>query len=107
MKKLLRSLASLKLAVVLLVLLLAGLAAGTILESSRGSAAAGRAVYYAGWFEALEALFLLNVLASIVLHFPWGRQRIGYLMTHGALLVILTGAAVTFVFKSEGRLSLW
>ena len=37
MKRLLNQLASLKLAVILLVLLLVGLAAGTIIESSRGA----------------------------------------------------------------------
>ncbi len=107
MKRLIARLASLELAVVLLVLLLLGLAAGTILESSRGSEVAGRYVYYASWFLALEVAFAINVLASIALHFPWGSQRIGYLLTHGALAVILIGAATTFLAKREGQLELW
>ncbi|MFN7951684.1 MAG: cytochrome c biogenesis protein CcsA [bacterium] len=107
MRKLLASLASLKLAVLLLVSLLLGLAAGTILESARGTETAGRLVYYAWWFLALEAIFAVNVLASIATLFPWGNQRVGFLTTHGALLVILIGSALTYFFKSEGRVFLW
>ncbi len=107
MKKLLSTLASLKLAVILLVLLLLGLAAGTIVESSSGVAVAGRQVYYAWWFIALQAAFAVNVLASIVAFFPWGQSRIGFLTAHGALLVILAGAVTSWFFKVEGQLQLW
>jgi ABC-type transport system involved in cytochrome c biogenesis permease subunit len=107
MKKLLWSLASLKLAVVLLVMLLVGLAIGTIVESSRGAEVAGRLVYYSWWFLALQTVFAINVLASIVTLFPWGNQRIGFLTTHGALIVILVGASMSYFLKEEGRLMLW
>ena len=107
MKKLLQTLASLKIAVVLLALLLSGLAAGTIIESSRGTELAGRLVYYSWWFLALQAAFVVNVLAAIIVFFPWGKQRIGFLTTHSALIVILVGAVVSFFFKAEGRLGLW
>jgi len=105
--KLLETLASLKIAVVLLVLLLLGLAAGTIIESSSGTEVAGRLVYYAWWFLAIQAAFALNVIASLVVLFPWGKQRVGFLVTHGSLLLILAGALVSFFFKTEGQLALW
>ena len=107
MTKLLQNLASLKITVILLVLLLTGLAAGTIIESSRGTEVAGDLVYYSWWFLALQAAFVVNVLAAIILFFPWGKQRIGFLTTHSALIVILFGAVVSFFFKAEGRLGLW
>ncbi len=107
MNKLLETLASLKIAVVLLVLLLLGLAAGTIIESSSGSEVAGHLVYYSWWFLALQAALVLNVLASIVVLFPWGKQRVGFLVTHASLILILVGAVVSFFFKSEGQLALW
>lgn len=105
--KLIETLASLKIAVVLLVLLLFGLAAGTIIESSSNSEVAGRLVYYSWWFLALEAAFALNVIASLIALYPWGKYRIGFLITHTSLLVIFLGALVTFFFKSEGQLALW
>jgi cytochrome c-type biogenesis protein CcsB len=107
MKKLLLQFASLKVAVVLLVLLLLGLAAGTIVESAKGREVAGEVVYYAGWFLALQAVFALNVLASIAIHFPWGSKRIGFLMTHGSLLLIFAGSCVSYFAKIEGHLPLW
>ncbi|HYG69452.1 MAG TPA: cytochrome c biogenesis protein CcsA [Anaeromyxobacteraceae bacterium] len=107
MKKAFVLLSSLKLAVVLLVVLLVGLSVGTIIESQAGVEVAQNVVYYAWWFLALEGLFAVNVLCSIVAHFPWGNQRIGYLITHGAILVILAGALVTYFFTTEGQLGLW
>jgi len=105
--KLLETLASLKIAVVLLVLLLLGLAAGTIVESSSGTEVAGRLVYYSWWFLGIQAAFAVNVIASLTVLFPWGKQRVGFLVTHSSLLVILVGALVSFFFKSEGQLALW
>ena len=107
MTRLVHALASLKLAVVVLVLLLVGLATGTIIESASGAEVAGQLVYYAWWFIAIEALLAINVVASIIAYFPWGNARIGYLTTHGALLVILAGALASYFLKVEGRLMLW
>ncbi len=107
MKKLFQALSSMKLAVILLVLLLVGLAVGTIVESASGPEVAAELVYYAWWFIGLEVLFALNVIASIAALFPWGRARIGFLTTHGAVIVILCGALVSYFFKVEGNLMLW
>jgi cytochrome c-type biogenesis protein CcsB len=107
MKRLLNQLASLKLAVILLVLLLIGLAAGTIIESSRGAPVAQRTVYYAWWFLALQGVFAVNIVASILSLAPWGKQRIGYVITHASMIVIFLGAGLTYFFKTEGNLGLW
>ena len=107
MRKLLDNLASLKLAVILLVLLLVGLAAGTILESARGTEVAGRFVYYSWWFLALQGALAANVIASIVKHFPWGKNRVGFLTTHTSIILILIGASITYFFKQEGHLEIW
>lgn len=106
MPALVRGLASLKLSVVLLVLVAAVLSAGTILESLHGAEAA-RAVYYAGWFYALQGLFALNVVAALWQRFPRDRQRIGFLVTHAAMLLIMAGALMTATMSLEGRLPLW
>lgn len=107
MKKLLAFLASLRLSVILLVLLLIALAAGTIVESRTDTATAGRLVYYAPWFLALQGVFGLNVALSLVDLFPWGKARIGFVVVHASLLLILAGSALTYFFKVEGMLPLW
>ncbi len=107
MKKLVDTLASLKLAVILLVVLLIGLSAGTILESRTDAATAGRLVYYSWWFLALEGLFAANVACSVANLFPWGKKRVGFVVTHASLLLILAGAALTYFGKVEGQLHLY
>ncbi len=107
MKTLFSFLASLKLAVILLVLLLVGLSAGTIIESRSGVEVAGRLVYYAWWFLLLQGVFAINVALSIVDLFPWGKKRIGFLLLHGSLLLVFAGSVMTYFFKIEGQIFLW
>ncbi len=106
MKLWIERLGSLKLTVVLLLVVGVVLAVGTIFESLRGAEAA-RAVYYAPWFFALEGLFGLNLLAALIVRWPRNRWRIGFALTHGAMLLILVGAMMTVMFKVEGRLPIW
>jgi len=113
MDKAFRFFSSLKLAVALLVLLLVGLAAGTIVESRNGAAVAGALVYYSWWFLLLQMLLVVNIAMSLVSLFPWVNRlnsrngRVGYAITHASLLIIMLGAATTYLFKTEGMLSLW
>ena len=106
MKLWIERLGSLKLTVVLLLVVGVVLAVGTIFESLRGAEAA-RAVYYAPWFYALEGLFGLNLLAALITRWPRNRFRIGFALTHAAMLLILVGALMTVLFKVEGRLPIW
>ena len=105
MRKLLSTLASLKLTVILIVLVGFVLSVGTILESLRGAEAA-KAVYEAGWFYALQGLLALNVLAALLDRWPRNRWRIGFAVTHLSILLILLGAVLTVLFKQEGQLAI-
>jgi cytochrome c-type biogenesis protein CcsB len=107
LKKLVETLASLKLAVILLVVLLVGLSAGTILEARAGAPTAQRVVYYSWWFLALQGLFCVNVACSLASLFPWAKRRYGFVVTHASLLLIFVGAALTYFGKSEGQVGLW
>ena len=64
-------------------------------------------MYQAPWFRALLAVFALNLTASLVDLWPWGRRRIGYALTHGSMLVILAGGLLTEFRKVEGQLQIW
>ena len=107
MKRIIHLIASMKIAIALLVLIVIALATGTIIESLRGAEAAGLLVYDAAWFRLLAGLFALNVACSLIDLWPWGWQRMGFVLTHGSLLVVLLGALVTYMFKVEGRLTIW
>ncbi len=107
MRNWIHSFASLRVTVGLLIVLLVALAGGTIVESMHGSEAALRSVYMAGWFRLLLAVFALNLACSIADLWPWSRARIGYVLTHGSMLVVLAGSLATDLFKTEGVLAIW
>jgi cytochrome c-type biogenesis protein CcsB len=100
-------LGSIKVAVALLIVVLVALAAGTIVETMRGPDTAGRLVYDALWFRLLLGAYAFNLLCSLADLFPWGPRRIGFVLTHGSMLLILCGALTTALFKTEGDLALW
>jgi len=107
MDKFLRILSSLKLAVALLILLLISLAIGTIVETRTSTETAGVLVYYSWWFIGLQVLLVVNIAMSMAALFPWTKRRIGFVITHASLLIIMLGAALTYFFKIEGRLFIW
>ncbi len=107
MQKLIKTCGSLRIAIVLLAVLALALAAGTIVESQAGTPAARQIVYGAAWFRFALALLGLNILCSVIDLWPWGRERIGFLLTHGSVILILVGSVVTDRFKTEGRLEIW
>ena len=107
MKDWIRTFGSLKLSVTLVVTLLVALAAGTIVESTRGTARAQELVYYAPWFRVLLGALGVNTLFALIDKWPPTKHRIGFYVTHSALLLIVVGALVTEVARVEGQLALW
>lgn len=100
-----RSLASLRLAVILLVALAAILAWATLLEADKGREYAQWYVYGSQWFIALLALLAVNISAATLIRFPWKSRQIGFLITHVGLLILLAGSIYTFVQGVEGQLT--
>ena len=94
-QSLLRVLGSLWFAVVLLVLLLVAMACATVFESRHGTDMALGIFYRAWWFEGSLALLAANVLAAVVVRYPFSKKQIGFALTHLSILVTLAGALVT------------
>ncbi|HVS02220.1 MAG TPA: cytochrome c biogenesis protein CcsA, partial [Thermoanaerobaculia bacterium] len=75
--------------------------------SKQGTVAAQRLVYYAPWFLLLLGLLAVNTLAALVTRFPTNRWRVGFLVTHGGMAVILVGSFLTWDLGINGDLALW
>ena len=105
-KAIFRLLASLKLAVTLIVLLAAVLAVATFIESAQGRDCARWYVYTTDWFIALLGMLGVNILTATLIRFPWNRRQVGFVITHCGLLVLLSGAIVTFHFGVDAVLAL-
>ncbi len=100
-------LASLRLAVTLLTLLILVLAVATFIETSYGASAARFAVYRAWWFTLLGGLLAINVLFAAIVRFPWKRHQTGFVITHAGIIVLLVGAFWTAREGIDAQLSIY
>ena len=89
-------LASLKLAVILILTWAIVLGFATFIESEFGSQGVHWYVYGTNWFIGLQALLGLNIFCAAAIRFPWTRQQTGFVVTHIGLLILLFGSAVSF-----------
>jgi len=101
------ALGSLRLAVALLAVLGVVCAAATFYESSHGTPAAQRAVYQTGWFAGLLVFLAVNVMASMMLRFPWKQHQSGFVMAHLGVLLLLAGSLVSLHFGLDASLALY
>jgi ResB-like family len=100
------ALASLKLAVVLLAVLVVVMAVGTIVETHYGAQVARRVVYGALWFDALLCVLAINVLFSALKRWPWKRVHLGFVATHLGIIILLLGCFINRHFAVEGQIGL-
>jgi hypothetical protein len=87
--------ASLKLAVVLILLVAIVLGSATFIEANYGTAAVGFLIYHTWYFAALLSLLALNIFCAAAIRFPWKRHQTGFVITHIGLLTLLSGSAIS------------
>lgn len=102
-------LASLQLAVVLIVVFAAVLVWATFLDHFHGdsSKAVVFGIYGTRWFAGLNALLGINVLAAALIRFPWKRSQTGFLITHAGILVLMLGALLTALRGIDANLPVY
>src|SRR2546423_4375 len=99
--------ASLKLAVVLLAVLIAGAIIGTLYESSFDAKVARTYVYGAPWFNAWLLLLGANLTASALSRWPWKKYHSAFLITHLGIITLLIGSLIGRIFGVEGTITLF
>lgn len=102
----LRMVGSLWFAGVLLMLLLVGMACATVYESIHTAEQALAVFYTSRWFKGILALIGVNVLASMMVRFPFSKRQIGFVLTHAGILLTLGGAVVTDYMGVQGHIAL-
>jgi hypothetical protein len=93
-------------AVILMAFLGFVLAWATVIEARWGRAAVEHFVYHGGFFVSLFALLAVNLLAAVLVRFPWRRRQLGFLMTHAGLIVLIVGMAISLLGGIEGHMTL-
>ena len=99
-----RAAGSLRFAAVLLMLWLVGMACATVYESTHSAERALAVFYTSWWFKAILALIGVNVLAAMIVRYPFSKRQIGFVLTHAGILVTLGGAAVTDRYAVNGQI---
>lgn len=101
-------LASLQLAVVLILTLAIVLGAATILESiydrQTAHGVAKFLIYNTWWFGALNALLAINIFCAAAIRFPWKRHQTGFVVTHIGLLVLLAGCLQSWYSSIDAQI---
>lgn len=100
-------LASLRLAVILLSVLILVSIAGTIFESKFDSDTARIWFYEAPWFHLWLLFLAANLTCSAFMRWPWKRHHTGFLLTHLGIIVVMVGAVIGWIWGIEGTMTLF
>jgi ResB-like family len=104
--KLLEVCASLKLAIVTILSLAFYLGAATCYEARYGTRAVQEVIYGSQPFILLMSLLAINVMAAVLVRYPWKRKQTGFIITHCGIEILLLGCLLSFRFSVDGKLSL-
>ena len=98
---------SLFLTVAILIVLVAILLWGTVVEKNYGATAAKFGIYGSWWFNALGFILGLNSAAALILRWPWKLQQLGFIIPHVGLIVLLVGCFLSRRYGIEATLSVF
>ncbi|MGA2229919.1 MAG: cytochrome c biogenesis protein ResB [Tepidisphaeraceae bacterium] len=104
--KLLDFCASLKLAIFLILSLAFYLGAATCYEARYGTRPVQDMIYGSRPFILLMALLAVNVMAAVLVRYPWKRKQTGFIITHIGIEVTLLGCLLSFRYSVDGKVSL-
>ena len=99
----LRFLGSVHMAMILLVGGAIALAAGTVIESTAGRASALSAVYHTRWFDGYLLLLAINLLVAVINRMPIQRHQWSFVLTHASIILLLCGAWISRTYGYEGQ----
>ncbi|HRK08136.1 MAG TPA: cytochrome c biogenesis protein ResB [Pseudobdellovibrionaceae bacterium] len=99
-------LASLKLAVVIIMTLGAVTAYGTIVEAQLDAAAAKKLVYSAPLMVIPLLMLAVSLTAVMIDRWPWQKKHTGFVLAHIGILILMLGQWVTNQFGVDGSVTL-
>jgi hypothetical protein len=104
--RLLALLASLKLAIVVILSLAFYLGVATFYEARFGGPAVQRMIYGSPVFISILAMLAINVAAAVIVRYPWKRKQTGFIITHIGIEVLLVGCVLSLRQSVDGRVVL-
>jgi len=105
-REIFKFLASLKLAMLLLAVIIVATAFGTYYESAYNADVARRMVYSHWWFDAWLTMLCANLFCVAAVRYPWKPHQRGFVITHAGIIVLLVGSLIDRHFGIEGSIGL-
>lgn len=103
-KKLNKPLASLKLAVFIILSIAALTAVGTIIEAKYDAYAAKKLVYDTWMMYSIMGLLAINLIGVMVDRWPWKKRHASFVLAHIGILCLLLGAVITAKYGLDGSM---
>lgn len=105
-RRIIKPLASLKLAVVTMILMAVLAAIGTFVEAKLGLEHAQKLVYQSYWMMAVMILFVTNLSAVILDRWPWQAKHSSFILAHVGLIMLVLGQWVGNNYGLDGTMSI-
>lgn len=105
-KRVEKTLAHVKFAVVIISLFTLALIYGTFMESYHGTDYANRLVYKAWWFILIQLAMFLSIFMATVVRLPPKRRLYGFYTIHSGLIILFIGSFFTYMNGVDGSLQL-
>lgn len=99
-----KALASLKLAVFVILALAIIAAIGTIYEARFDAEAAAVIVYRSFWMYLVLGTLVVNLIAVMVDRWPWKMRHTGFVLAHIGIIILLLGGVLTQQFGIDGSM---
>lgn len=106
MKKVIKILASLKLAVVVMIGIALLTAIGTIVEAKYDAYAAKKIIYSSWMMYSVMIVFAINLTAVILDRWPWKPKHSAFIFAHIGILMILMGSLLTLKYGIDGTMTI-
>lgn len=105
-RRLLKFMASLKLAVLIILALAVLSAIGTIYEAKFDARYAQVKIYHGFWMYFTMGALCLNLIAVMIDRWPWRRRHAAFVLAHIGIIITLVGAWITQRYGVDGSLTL-
>jgi cytochrome c biogenesis protein ResB len=103
-EKLFDFMASIKLAVIVILSLGILSAVGTVYESMYDRVYAQKLIYHSFWMWMVLGLLAVNITAVMIDRWPWKKHHISFILAHIGILLLLAGSVQTYVTGIDGSM---
>lgn len=105
-RRIVKGLASLKLAVVIMAILAVLIAAGTLVEARYDAWTAKNLVYASVWMYITMGFLVTSLVAVMLDRWPWKLRHTPFIFAHVGIIIILYGSLLTQFFGIDGTIRL-